>query len=252
MGSTLKIIGLFLMTVLIISAVTFGLLQGSSSASARSVEEIEGIVKNYIIENPEIIIQALTEHQLRTEKQEQANSREAIMANRDALENDPDTPFMGSETPDVTIVEFFDYSCGYCKKVRPYLAQLLKEDKNLKIAFKEFPILGANSTLASQAAIAVNMIDSSKYFAFHNELMKKRVSSRDGILKIVTEVGLDKDAVARKMSSPEVEAVIQKNRQLASKLGIRGTPAFTINGEFVPGAIDYDGFKSYIKSARQK
>jgi protein-disulfide isomerase len=251
-SSNLKIIGLFLLFAIITSLTTFGLLKDLKSSTGTSKEEVQAIVKEYIEANPELIIKTLTEYQQNAQKNQDVEAQKTVLAKKDELENDPTSPIAGNPKGDVAIVEFFDYSCGYCKKVHPYIAELLKEDPNVKLVFKEFPILGPNSLLASQAAIAVSIIDPSKYVEFHNALMNDRVSSKDEILKIASGLGLDTAAISTKMDSEEVTAIIEKNRKLASEIGIHGTPAFIINGDFVPGAIEYEEMKQHIKAAREK
>jgi protein-disulfide isomerase len=253
-SSNLKIIGLFIIFVAITVLTTFGLLKDFKSADSSSMtkDEVQAIVKDYIQANPEAIIKSLTEYQQKAQKNQDAEAQKNVISKKDELENDATTPVAGNPKGDVTIVEFFDYSCGYCKKVFPYLTELLKEDPNVKLVLKEFPILGPNSLLASQAALAVNIINPAKYVDFHNALMKERVSGKDAILKIAGDLGLDTAAISAKMDSPEVAAIIEKNRKLAGDIGVHGTPAFVINGEFIPGAIEYDEMKQRVKAAREK
>jgi protein-disulfide isomerase len=252
-SSTLKILGLFLFLVIVISITTFGLLNKTPSVTGgagMSKEDVQAVVKDFIQNNPEAILKSVNDFQQKSQQQQDASAQKTVTDNRDALENDPSSPVAGNPKGDVTIVEFFDYSCGYCKKVMPAVIKIAEEDKNIKLVFKEFPILGPNSVLASQAALAVHIISPDKYLQFHKALMEGHTSSKESILKIATDMGLKADEISAKMDSPEVQAILAKDKELAGKVGIRGTPAFTINGEFIPGAIDYDTFKEKVKAAR--
>ncbi len=252
-SSTLKILGLFLFLVIVISITTFGLLNKTPSVTGgagMSKEDVQAVVKDFIQDNPEAILKSVNDFQQKSQQQQDASAQKTVTDNRDALENDPSSPVAGNPKGDVTIVEFFDYSCGYCKKVMPAVIKIIEEDKNIRLVFKEFPILGPNSVLASQAALAVHIISPDKYLQFHKALMEGHASSKDAILKVATDMGLKADEISAKMDSPEVQAILAKDKELAGKVGIRGTPAFTINGEFIPGAIDYDTFKEKVKAAR--
>jgi protein-disulfide isomerase len=250
-SSTAKIVGLFVVFIGVVSLTTFGLMKGSGSSQGVSTEQVQAIVRDYIQANPELILKSLTDYQQKAQAAHEEEVQKSVVDKKDDLENDPTSPVTGNKNGDVTLVQFLDYSCGYCKKVFPAISELLKEDPNLKVVYKEFPILGPNSLLAAQAALAVNMIDPAKYETVHNELMKGRIAGKDAILKIVGDAGVSVDEVAAKMDSPEIAAIIEKNKALASSIGVRGTPAFTINGDFVPGAIEYDDFKARIKAARE-
>ncbi|MCE3232447.1 MAG: bdbD 1 [Rickettsiaceae bacterium] len=185
-SSTLKIVGLFLLLVVIIVFSVFGLLKGTVSSGGLNKEEVEKIVSDYISTNPELIIKSLTQYQQQAQDKQDLESQKSITEKKNELENDASSPVAGNPKGDVVIVEFFDYSCGYCKKVLPSISELLKEDKNIKVIFKEFPILGPNSLLASQAAIAVYQLAPEKYFDYYSAAMKEHISGKDSILKITT------------------------------------------------------------------
>lgn len=254
-SSTLKILGLFLLFIFIISVTVFGLFQNvhiGSQGQGLSEDDVKKIVKEYIDNNGDAILQSVASYQERSQHEQDKAAKENAFKMKDNLEDSPTSPVAGNKNGDVTLVEFFDYSCGYCKKVFPSIAKLLEEDKNLKIVFKEFPILGPNSYVASKAALAVNAIDPSKYMDFHKKLMESgRVPNKDGILKIAANMGLNADDVSKKMDSDEIQAIIDNDKIIASQIGIRGTPAFIINGELIPGAIDLEEFRMKIAAARE-
>ncbi len=250
-SSLLKIVGMFLLLLLVIALTSFGLLKDFGKGGA-SKTEIEKIVAEYIQNNPQAILDSVNKHQQNSAEAEEKKAQITIKDKLAEIENNPSSPIAGNAKGDVVIVEFFDYSCGYCKKVLPTITKLIEEDKNVKFVFKELPILGPNSELAAKAALAVYAIAPEKYFAFHKKLMGERVYGQENLNASATELGIDAAAMAKKMNSPEIEKIIAADRELATNVGIRGTPAFIVGGELVPGAIDYDAFKTLIAKARAK
>lgn len=217
--------------------------------AAPDTEAIEKIVRDYLIRNPEVIVEALEELERRREIADQERAREAIVANREALLEDPGSYVAGNENGDVTIVEFFDYRCPYCKRSLSALMATLEKDPNVRVVFKEFPILGEESVLASRAAIA--SIQQGKYLDYHNALMESGNDlNEQSVLRIAREVGLDADKLMADMFSSEVTEVIRDNYLLAEALGIGGTPAFVIGDQLIPGAIDERRFAELIQEAR--
>ncbi len=158
----------------------------------------------------------------------------------------------GNAEGDITIVEFFDYRCGYCKRVFPAIQELIETDGNIRYVFKEFPILGPDSMVAARAAQAVWFIDPDRYLDFHAALMGARGGlSEDRVLDIAAKAGLDRDAVKKGMDDPRVAEALADNLGLGRVLGVNGTPAFVIGGELVPGAIDLDAMKERVAEARR-
>ena len=251
-SSTLKILGLFLAFIVIISLTTFGVFKTGSSVAGGGLnkEEVNELIKQYIQDNPEAILSSLTSYQQQANKRNEEDSLKKVQDRIGEIENNKNDPVVGNKDGDIAVVQFFDYSCGYCKKVAPHITQLIDEDKNVRVVFKEFPILGPNSEIASRAAIAVNMIAPEKYFDFHNNLMKARITGEDMVIKMAGELGIKADDLKKQMLSPDVTMVIEANRKLAREIGIGGTPAFIIGGEFVPGAIEYKAMQDIIAQVR--
>ncbi|MDG2033778.1 MAG: DsbA family protein, partial [Rhodospirillales bacterium] len=167
--------------------------------------------------------------------------------------NDPDSPVAGNPTGDVTVVEFFDYLCNYCKRIIPTIQKLLKQDKNVRYVFKELPILSLDSRLAARAALVVWKNQKEKYLDFHTTLMTSQGSlSEARILRLAKKVGADTTLIKKKMRSNEISAILKRNFDLAQRLGVRGTPGFIIGDKIVPGAIDLTALKSLIAEARKK
>ena len=213
-----------------------------------SVQQIEKIVREYLLREPEIIYQALEELQRRQAEAEAARQQAAIAENRSELLKDPASPVGGNPDGDVTLVEFFDYRCAYCRRVVSSMRALLDEDRELRVVFKELPVLGPDSERAARAALASRR--QGGYVPFHFALMAAEDLSLQGIRAAAEAVGLDPDRLEADMSAPEVNAAIQANYALANELGIEGTPAFVIGTQLIPGAVDKARLEQLIREAR--
>ncbi len=212
--------------------------------------EIRRLVRDYLIKHPEVIVEAMQEYRRRQTQQREQRAQAAIKDNRLALLQDKHSVVAGNPKGNVTIVEFFDYRCGYCKAVKPQLDKVLKKDRNIRVVYKEFPILGPVSTYASRAAIASRKQGDDMYRKYHDALMVARQLSPAIVMTIAKRVGLDTDKLAKDMNDPSVTEVIRLNHALAQRLGIRGTPAFVIGNEMVPGAIGTAQFAAKVEAAR--
>lgn len=214
-------------------------------------DEIGAIVKQYLMEHPEVIRDAMQELD-RKEAAAAAEARKASVAkNSDLLFNSKRQVVLGNPTGDVTMVEFFDYNCGYCKKAHADMKRLLDEDTGLRIILKEFPVLGPGSEEAAAVAVIVNQMAPEKYMAFHDELLMSRGEVNGArALAVAADVGLDAEAIKAKLKEPEVGATINESYTLAQSLGINGTPSYVVQSDVVVGAVGYDNLKSKIKSVR--
>jgi len=211
--------------------------------------QIEKIVHDYLLAHPEVIKDAIIALQAKEEAQKADSQSQAVMANKDKLLSDAATPVAGNPMGDVTLVEFFDYHCPYCKAVAEPLAQLLKEDKGVRLVLKEFPILGDDSHLAAKAALAA--VSQGKYWEFHQALLDHRGTfDMDTIKAIAGKVGIDAEKLAADMGNAKLEPMIATNRKLADALDISATPTFVIGNEVVEGAVPLDQLKALIKKAR--
>jgi protein-disulfide isomerase len=165
--------------------------------------------------------------------------------------DDPDSPVGGNPKGDVSLVEFFDYRCGYCKQVEPALDALLETDRQLRVVYKEFPVLGPDSVTAARAALASHR--QGKYGVFHRAMMATKGQINDtAVFKVAGSVGLDIERLKRDMEAPEIDRMLKANLALAEALNIRGTPGFVVGNEIVPGAISLDALKHLIELARNK
>lgn len=222
--------------------------QDGSDLNATQKEAVRSIIKEYLMKEPEIVIEAMEAYQIKKKTEEAAQTAEKISEYETQFQGD-DFPVAGNENGDVTIVEFFDYNCGYCKRAFPDVQAVLEEDDNVRIVFVEMPILGPTSLTASQWALASKNQD--KYFEYHTALMNFRgEKTEENLANLAAEVGLDVDQMKKDAESPEVLNKITESRRIATDIGVQGTPAFIIGGEFYPGYIGEDAMKDSIQSVR--
>ena len=212
-------------------------------------EAVERIVRDYLLANPEIVAEALQTLRARQEAEEQARAEAAIAENREAIDRHPMSPVSGNAAGDVTVVEFFDYQCGYCRRALPTMVELLDKDANVRVVWKEFPILGPVSEFAARASMAAER--QGKYHDFHIRLMgEKDELSVERIMEVAGLVGLDVAQLGRDMKDPAIQDYIQETRSLAQAIGIRGTPSFVIDGVLVRGVVDSARMKELVAAAR--
>ena len=212
---------------------------------------IESQVEHFIRKNPKIIISSLQDFQNQQMIQAQQEAQENIKLYKDEIENDSDTPVYGNKNGDIIITKFFDYNCGYCKRSHNELKKLMSEDKNIKLVLKDVPILGESSVILSKYALAVHVIDPSKYYKFYSKLMESSGSINENtLLQMINELGISKSKIENAMKSDKVQEIISKNTNLFTKLQLGGTPAFVINGNIFPGMLSYERLKEEIKNIR--
>ena len=209
---------------------------------------IEAVVRDYLLRNPEVIGEALDLLQAKQEAEERKRAEAAIRENGEALRSNPMSPVSGNANGDVTVVEFFDYQCGYCKRALPTMEALLITDPNVRVVWKEFPILGPVSLFAARTSMAADR--QGRYLRFHVALMREPKLTEDKVLEIAVKAGLDLERLRQDMEDPAIGAYIDETRALAQSLGIRGTPAFLIGETLIPGAIDTARMKELIATAR--
>ncbi|MBL8630664.1 MAG: DsbA family protein [Rhodospirillaceae bacterium] len=222
-----------------------------SAFTAAQRDELKTLVRDYLIKNPEVIAEAIEALQTKAE-QEKVDRRDATIAmNKEALYNPKEQTILGNLQGDVTIVEFFDYNCGYCKSMFPDLIQAIKADGKIKLVLKELPILGPNSVTATKAALASR--NQRKYPEFHQALISyKGQVNEDAIKAVAKGVGLNVEKLLEDMKDPSFEDIIDKNRDLARNMDVTGTPALLIGGTYVGGAIKKEKMQELIASARKK
>ncbi|WP_192177409.1 DsbA family protein [Mesorhizobium amorphae] len=219
------------------------------AAGEMSQDQFDQRIHDYILAHPEIIMEALQSLDARQREAAAKEAKAALAAKADEIFRDPASPVGGNASGDVTMAEFFDYNCPYCRQVVPIMAQAVADDPQLRIVYKEFPILGPDSMFAAKAALAAQRQD--KYAEFHKALYDARTRVTEAVvLKVATEVGLDIPRLKTDMQLPEIQAAIEKNTQLAQALGITGTPGFVVGDQIFPGATDLATMKKLIEQAR--
>ena len=243
----------FLLGVLIASAAAYLATRAALYAGldAEQTQRIEDITRDYILENPEVLVQAVRVLRDRRRLADQTRNRATLAAKRDELVADPAAPVGGNPDGNVTIVEFFDYNCPYCKAVYPRIARLLAEDDQIRLVYKEWPILGPVSELAAKVALAIWKRDPGRYEAFHAALLSaKGRLTRDAVFAAAQGLGFDVAQLKSEMQSPDIASDLARNKALAGSLGITGTPAFVVGDKLVPGAASLAQMKALVKRAR--
>ena len=217
-------------------------------------KQVEEVVRQYLLKNPEVMVEAI--NNLRTrEESEEAQSTQEIIAKRQAdIERDPAAPVSGNPKGDVTLVEFFDYRCGFCKRVHETVQAVIKKDGNIRFVYKEFPVLGPESMFAARAALAAFKLAPGKYPALHEKIMAlpSRSVDEENVMAQVSAVGLDPKAVRKRMEDPAILKEIERTQELAEALRIRGTPSFVVGDMLIPGATDEETLKQAIAAVRAK
>lgn len=223
----------------------------STTADAGDKAAFGKRVREYLIGNPEVLVEAMQEFERKQDSQRDAVALKAIRQHKDQLLADPESPAGGNASGDITIVDFNDYQCPYCKRSHQALKSVVAADGKVKVIYKDLPILGEPSRIAALAAMAA--VKQGKHHALHDALMEASGKlDRARILEIAASVGLDVALLEKDMEDPRFKQLIDRNMALAGALGVRGTPAFVIGDQFVPGAVDADALKQLIAEARRR
>ena len=220
-----------------------------AAADELTEDRIKEIGLEAIRENPGIVFEAA---QL-FEEQQQANqalvAAQVLATEREALERDPNAPVLGNPDGDVTVVEFFDYNCPYCRRVKPHMEALLAADPNVRVVYREWPILGEGSVFAARAALASR--NQGKYEEFHWAMMELSGRAEEAsVMRAAEDIGLDVVQLRRDMNAPEIDEHIATSMRLSRAMGFSGTPSFVIGDSLAPGLIDADQMISLVNQAR--
>ena len=238
---------------LVIGLATPGMAFDLTAMSDAERQTFRDEVRAYLLDNPEVLMEAIGVLEQRQAEAQVSNDQALIKANADALFNDGYSFVGGNPDGDVTVVEFLDYQCGYCKKAHPEVTQLIEGDGEIRYIVKEFPILGEASVLASRFAIAVKQVaGDAAYASIHDKLMTFRGEiSEDSLRTLATSEGLDAEAIMAAMGSEAVSDVIAQNRALAQRMQINGTPGFIIGDQMLRGYVPLDGMQQVVAEARE-
>ena len=231
----------------------FSLLATLPAAAQGTVEEparpaIEQIIREYILQHPEVLVESVRLYQEREQTAHKERSKEAVSARLTDLQHDPSSPAAGT-AGGVTVVEFFDYRCGFCKRAEGAILKLLADHRDIQFVFKEFPILGPESSVAAKAALAAHK--QGGYLKFHQALMAlPGPITIDAIEELAGKQGLNVSKLKNDMESPEVQSILTQNRELGLEVGVNSTPSFVIGSELVLGAMDAAAFERLIARAQ--
>jgi protein-disulfide isomerase len=227
---------------------------GAQSFSPDQRGEIERIIKDYLLKHPELLQEVMSELEKRQTAADAEKHRTAIKELSATIFNSSRQVNLGNPQGDVTVVEFFDYNCGYCKRAMTDMLDLLKADGKVRFVLKEFPVLGESSMQAAQVAVAVRMQDKTggkKYLEFHQKLLGSRGSiDKARAVAAAKEVGLDVARIEKDLASEEVKATLEESYKIAEALGLNGTPSYVVGSDVVIGAVGLKVLKEKVNTAR--
>jgi protein-disulfide isomerase len=214
---------------------------------------LEASIKDYLMKHPDVIVDSLNAMQAKQETDAADRQKKALADNLDTIVNAPQNAVLGNPNGNVTLVEFFDYNCGYCKRGLADTVKLLDTDKNLKVVLRDYPILSDGSKEAAYVALAVKkQLQGDKFLQFHQTLLSTRGPvGKDRALEVAQASGVDMNKLKTDLQDPEIGKELDSTLQLGSTLGINGTPSYVIGGEITPGAVGYDELKGKIDSVRK-
>jgi len=215
-------------------------------------QAIGEVVRDYLLQNPELLAEVIGELEKRQAEAQRTAQASAVKETQQTLLNAPHSFVAGNPSGDVTLVEFFDYNCGYCKKALGDLQTLIKSDPKLRVVLKDFPVLGPDSVEASRVALAVkNQLQGQKLFDYHVKVLETRGRvNGERAMAVAKEMGVDMAKLQKDMESPEQRTALQENMALGDKLNLTGTPAFIIGEVVIPGAVGLEPLKQVVDNVR--
>lgn len=216
-------------------------------------DDLRKEIRAYLLENPEVLVEAMNELQAREDKAAANRDAQVLQDHAEAIFNDPNSWVGGNPDGDITVVEFMDYRCGYCRKAYQEVDELVKSDGNIRYVVKEFPILGDQSVISSRFAIAVRQLhgDAAYKQAYDALITLRGDATPESLSTVATTLGLDPQPILARMNSDEVTAVIAANHQLANLMDISGTPTFVVDKTMVRGYVPLDGMRQIVAGARE-
>ncbi|MCJ7527573.1 MAG: DsbA family protein [Methyloceanibacter sp.] len=238
-------------TVLVIWRAAPGMVDVASAGLDE--KKITDMVHNYLTKNPELLVEMTNELDKRQAAEQAASQQKIIGENADALFRSPLSYTAGNANGDVTVVEFFDYNCGFCKRALPEVVKLIETDGKVRVVLKELPIFGEESEAAAKAALAAGK--QGKYFEMHQKLfLEPGKADKDKALRVAGELGLDVPRLEKDMEDPSVKQALDEAKELAQKLGLQGTPLYLIGDRVISGAPDdlYDQLTAKVTEVREK
>ena len=227
-------------------------LPAAAEMTAAEREAFRAEVRAYLLENPEVLLEAMNALEMREQVAAAERDRQMLAEQSDAIFNDPASWVGGNPEGDITVVEFIDYRCGYCRKAWQEVDALVAQDGNIRFVLKEFPILGEESVLSSRFAIAVLQLHGGEaYKAAHDALLSLRADATpEALVRVAEELGLEPQPILDRMQAPEVTKVIEDNHRLAQTMEVSGTPTFVVGGTMVRGYVPLEAMQQIVAEQR--
>ncbi|WP_425360087.1 DsbA family protein [Candidatus Tisiphia endosymbiont of Ceraclea dissimilis] len=217
-----------------------------------NIEKTEKIVKEYLLNNPEVIIQSIEGLQRRKMQEMEIKTGEYIRDNKSEIENSPTSPVLGNPNGDIIIAAFYDYNCGYCKKGSYFINQLIKSDTSVKVVLQLYPLLGEASNYAAAIALAVYKTTPDKFQDIHNGLMELKPITKESVEKLLLANDLNIEVITEEINKGEIQKLLEKNVKLAKGLKIQGVPAYIINGKLIAGMMDMEQLQRIIADIKSQ
>lgn len=239
--------------ILLSATLVVGLMLPQVAAAAEFNDsqrsELGDIIRDYLLKNPEVLRDAFQELQRREQVAEAEAAQQALSKNATSIYRSEGDLVVGNPNGSVTMVEYFDYNCGYCKRALPDVLKMIETDSDLRVVLKEYPILGPGSSYAARAALASRQ--QGKYWEFHLALLEQRGAiSEPKVIAVAEKVGLDVDKLKTDMESEDIQRILAENMSVAQSLGINGTPAFIVGEQVIPGAVGYSALVGAVSRVR--
>ncbi|WJH39729.1 DsbA family protein [Aliirhizobium terrae] len=214
-------------------------------------KEMGAFIREYLLQNPEVMIEVQSALEAKQQAQRADQSTKAVATYKDEIFSSPTDVVLGNPKGDVTVVEFFDYNCGYCKRAMNDMDEILKKDTKVRFVLKEFPILGPDSMAAHKVANAVRLVAPDKYAEFHRELLVgQEHASEATAISVASDLGVDEAAIRKSMQEQPNDDIVRQAYQLANAIGITGTPTYVVGDEAVFGAVGLDEIEQKVTNVR--
>jgi protein-disulfide isomerase len=216
-------------------------------------QEMGAFIRDYLVNNPDVLREAIEALDKRDKATAEADRQKIVATEAGPLFSSKYQATIGNPKANATLVEFFDYNCHFCKGALPDVTRLMKDDPNLKLVLKDFPVLGPGSVEAAKVASAArNQLPGDKFWAFHSKLLATHGPvGKAEALAVAKELGIDMEKLAKDMESPEIKTGLDEVMQLADSLQVNGTPTFVVGQDLVVGAVGYDQLKDKIDSVHK-
>ncbi|MDR3326050.1 MAG: DsbA family protein [Rhodospirillaceae bacterium] len=245
-----QILFISLITLFFSTQPLFASPEDQQQLTVKQQEAVKKIVHDYIMNNPSIITGAIEALRQKEKLAVEIRASKALFERKSEIFDDPKSPVLGNTNGDLTIVEFFDYRCSYCKDMLDVIMNTVKTDGKIRLVMKELPILGPNSIMISRAALAAH--NQNKYEEFHITFMRLKGSITDKtMLRIANSIGINDKKLKKDMNNDRIDTLLKNNLQLANALNIDGTPIFIIGNKIIPGTISLQALKQIIDQARK-